>query len=71
MVSGAPSGLPPVAIPPALSEDLQVLGRLGALLMRMHHDLDAARFVPATPRTADGYAAWLRRQLSEPDALVA
>ena len=38
--------------------------------MRLHHDLDARRFIPATPRTEQGYAAWLRSQFAAPDVVV-
>jgi ribosomal protein S18 acetylase RimI-like enzyme len=59
-----------VAIRPATPADLAALGRLGALLVRTHHQLDAARFIPATPRTEHGYASYLGSQLQEPTAVV-
>jgi len=59
-----------VAIRPATPADLPALGRLGALLVRMHHQLDAARFIPATPRTEQGYASFLGEQLHEPNVVV-
>ena len=40
-----------VVIRPAEPEDLPVLGQLGALLVRLHHEFDPARFVAAPPRT--------------------
>jgi ribosomal protein S18 acetylase RimI-like enzyme len=55
---------------PARVEDAAVLGRLGALLVRMHHELDTRRFIPATARTEHGYAAWLQSQLAVPDVVV-
>lgn len=61
---------PAVIIRPATVEDAPALGRLGALLVRLHHELDARRFIPATPRTAQGYAAWLRSQVAAPDVVV-
>lgn len=61
---------PPATIRPATPPDLAVLGRLGALLVRMHHDLDPARFIAATPGTEQGYAAFLRRQLKDPNVVV-
>jgi hypothetical protein len=60
----------PVTIRPATTEDLPVIGRLGALLVRMHHDLDPQRFIPATPKTEEAYASFVWTQLAEPDALV-
>ena len=64
------SEAPPATIRPAAPADLPAIGRLGALLVRTHHDFDAARFIPATPRTELGYASFLGRQLAEPDVIV-
>ena len=61
---------PRVTIRPAVRVDLQSIGRLGALLVRMHHDFDPARFIAATPRTERGYASFLGSQLEEPNAVV-
>lgn len=58
------------AMRPAARADLPTIGRLGALLVRMHHELDPARFIPATPRTEQGYAAFLGSQLEQPDAVL-
>jgi ribosomal protein S18 acetylase RimI-like enzyme len=60
----------PVTIRPATTEDLPVIGRLGALLVRMHHDLDPQRFIPATPKTEQAYASFVGTQLAEPNAIV-
>lgn len=57
-------------IRPAEGTDLPSLGRLGTLLVRTHHDFDAARFIAATAQTEGGYAAFLGTQLAEPDALL-
>jgi ribosomal protein S18 acetylase RimI-like enzyme len=54
---------PAVAIRLAETADLQAIGRLGALLVRTHHDFDPARFIAATPGTAEGYASYLGTQL--------
>jgi len=59
-----------VAIRPATPADLPALGRLGALLVRTHNQLDPARFIPATPRTEQGYASYLGSQLQEPAVAV-
>ncbi|MFL5576342.1 MAG: GNAT family N-acetyltransferase [Gemmatimonadaceae bacterium] len=61
---------PSVAIRPAASADLPAIGRLGALLVRTHHEFDPERFIAATPRTERGYASFLGSQLGEPDVLV-
>jgi ribosomal protein S18 acetylase RimI-like enzyme len=49
-------------IRPAAPTDLPAIGRLGALLVRLHHDLDPERFIAATPQTEGAYAAFLGRQ---------
>ena len=59
--------LPAVLIRPAASSDLEALGRLGALLVRTHHDFDADRFIAVTPRTEQGYRSFFGTQLDKPD----
>ena len=61
---------PAVTVRPAAPADLPAIGRLGALLVRMHHDFDPARFIAAVPRTEERYASFLGRQLEEPDVVV-
>jgi ribosomal protein S18 acetylase RimI-like enzyme len=55
---------------PAIAADLPTIGRLGALLVRLHHDFDPQRFIAATPRTEQGYASFLGTQLAEHDVVV-
>src|SRR5205085_7566709 len=50
--------------------DLPAIGRLGALLVRMHHDFDAERFIAATSRTEQGYASFLATQLDKSNIIV-
>jgi ribosomal protein S18 acetylase RimI-like enzyme len=38
--------------------------------VRVHHEFDPARFIPATPRTEQGYASFLGSQLEEPTVVV-
>jgi ribosomal protein S18 acetylase RimI-like enzyme len=57
-------------IRPATSADIATIGRLAALLVRAHHDFDPKRFIPATPRTAEGYGSFLGSQLDEPSTIV-
>jgi ribosomal protein S18 acetylase RimI-like enzyme len=57
-------------IRPAAPSDLLAIGRLGALLVRMHHDFDPERFIAATPQTEHGYASFLGTQLEEPSVVV-
>ncbi|HWH52850.1 MAG TPA: GNAT family N-acetyltransferase [Gemmatimonadaceae bacterium] len=54
----------------ALPKDLPAIGRLGALLVRAHHDFDPRRFLAATPHTEQGYAKFLGTQLEEPSVIV-
>jgi ribosomal protein S18 acetylase RimI-like enzyme len=58
------------AIRPAAPADLPAVGRLGALLVRTHHDFDPERFIAATPRTEHGYASFLGTQLEQPKVVV-
>jgi ribosomal protein S18 acetylase RimI-like enzyme len=59
-----------VIIRRATPADVDTIGRLGALLVRTHHDFDPRRFIPATSRTAQGYGSFLGTQLDEPDIVV-
>ena len=59
-----------LTIRPATRADLPAIGRLAALLVRAHHEFDPARFIAATSRTADGYAAFIGTQLDAPEMLV-
>ena len=59
-----------VRIRPATTADTPIIGRLGALLVRLHHDLDPKRFIPATWGTERGYGSYLGTQLDEPDIVV-
>ncbi len=59
-----------ITVRPATSADLAALGRLGALLVAVHHAFDAQRFIPATPGSARGYGSYLASQIGEPDVIV-
>ena len=59
-----------VTIRRAAATDMPAVGRLGALLVRLHHEFDAARFIAASPSTPKGYANYLGPQLEEPDVVV-
>ena len=50
--------------------DIPALGRLGALLVRAHHEFDSSRFIAAGPRTEQGYASWLGSQLRNPQVVI-
>jgi ribosomal protein S18 acetylase RimI-like enzyme len=57
-------------IRPAAPADLPTIGRLGALLVRIHYEFDPKRFIAPTPRTEHGYGAFLGRQLDEANVVV-
>jgi ribosomal protein S18 acetylase RimI-like enzyme len=59
-----------VKIRPATPADIPTLGRLGALLVRTHHDLDSKRFIAATPGTEKAYGSFLGTQADEPNIIV-
>ena len=63
-MSAAPS------IRPATLKDVGAIGRLGALLVREHHDFDPQRFIAATPQTEKGYGSFLGTQLEEPTIVI-
>jgi len=49
---------------------MTAVGRLGALLVREHHDFDPQRFIPAMPGTEKGYGSYLGSQLKEPNVVI-
>jgi ribosomal protein S18 acetylase RimI-like enzyme len=59
-----------VVIRPAALADLPAIGRLGALLIRTHHDFDPNRFIAATAESERLYASFLGSQLDDPETLV-
>jgi ribosomal protein S18 acetylase RimI-like enzyme len=59
-----------VVIRRAETRDIPSIGRMGALLVRMHHDLDAQRFIAATSRTETAYGSFLQSQLDEPNVVI-
>ena len=59
-----------VTIRQAVPADLPGIGRLGALLVKTHHDFDPARFMAPTPATPEGYANYLGTQLTEKRVIV-
>ena len=59
-----------LTVRPARAEDMPAVGRLGALLVRTHHDFDPERFIAATRRTADGYGSFIGTQLDDSEVVV-
>jgi ribosomal protein S18 acetylase RimI-like enzyme len=54
----------------AAPPDVAAIGRLGALLVREHHDFDPQRFIAAMPGTEKGYGSYLGSQLKEPSVVI-
>jgi ribosomal protein S18 acetylase RimI-like enzyme len=50
--------------------DMPAVGKLGALLVRAHHDWDPQRFMAASRQTAEGYGSFLNTQLGEEGVAV-
>ena len=61
---------PDVAIRRATVDDIPALGRLGASLVRAHHDFDPERFLAESPDTASRYGSFLGTQLEKSDVAV-
>jgi ribosomal protein S18 acetylase RimI-like enzyme len=59
-----------ISVRPAAPGDLQTIGRLGALLVRLHHEFDPQRFIEAMPQTEHGYASYLGGQLAEKNVVL-
>lgn len=47
-----------VSIRPATQTDLTAIGKLGALLVRSHHEFDPKRFLPLTSATTEVYRSF-------------
>jgi ribosomal protein S18 acetylase RimI-like enzyme len=59
-----------VTIRRAVETDLDAIGRLGARLLRDHHEFDRLRFMAPRGNTEEGYAWFLGTQLQRDDAVV-
>lgn len=59
-----------IAIRRATKTDLPALGKLGALLLRTHHQFDPLRFMAPGSHPEEGYAWFLGSQLHEEDVVV-
>ncbi len=59
-----------IHIRPATPADLPALGRLGALLLRVHHAFDPRRFMAPRDHAEQGYARFLGSQLGDPETVV-
>jgi ribosomal protein S18 acetylase RimI-like enzyme len=61
---------PTLQVRAATTEDLEVLGRLGAYLMRAHYTYDQRRFMAPGSQPERGYARFLGSQLDQPDVAI-
>jgi ribosomal protein S18 acetylase RimI-like enzyme len=59
-----------VTIRPAVPADLPAIGRLGAMLVREHHDFDPKRFIAPIPNLEQGYGSFIGKQMELPDVIV-
>jgi ribosomal protein S18 acetylase RimI-like enzyme len=61
---------PETIIRPAAAADEPALGRLGAMLVALHHDFDPDRFIAPGPHTEAGYARFLTGRIGRQDAVL-
>jgi ribosomal protein S18 acetylase RimI-like enzyme len=61
---------PTLQVRAATTEDLEVLGRLGAYLMRAHYAYDQRRFMAPGAQPERGYARFLGSQLDRSDVAI-
>lgn len=54
----------------AAAADMEAIGRLGAMLVKVHHDFDQQRFLPPTEATPSGYASFLESQLRNEKVII-
>ena len=59
-----------VSIRPAVAADEPALGKLGAALVRQHHDFDPKRFIAPGPDPERGYGRFLAGLLERNDSIV-
>jgi len=72
MSAAAMPPTPPAAatVRRALPADLPAIGRLGGLLVRLHHEFDPQRFIEPPPQIEEGYASFVGRQLDNRDVVL-
>jgi len=61
---------PEVVVRRATQQDLPLIGELGAMLVRAHHEIDPSRFLEPGPDSAKHYGSFLGSQLGRRDAAV-
>lgn len=60
----------PVRVRPATPADAAALGRLGAMLVAVHHDFDPDRFLAPDRSTEQGYGRFLAGQIRRPEVVM-
>jgi ribosomal protein S18 acetylase RimI-like enzyme len=60
----------PVTVRPATLTDQSPIGRLGAILVELHHEFDPDRFISAGPGTERAYGEFLVSQLARPEVII-
>jgi len=61
---------PAIRVRPATPGDAAALGRLGALVVTLHHGFDPDRFIAPGPRTERGYGRFLARELQRKEVIL-
>lgn len=61
---------PTISVRRARPDDARALGRLGALLVTLHHDYDKDRFIAPGPGTDRAYGSFLIAQLERKDVIL-
>ncbi len=64
------AGTRPLTIRRATRADVPTLGRLAVLLVRVHHEFDARRFIAPTEQTETSYGSFLGSQIAEKNIIV-
>ena len=59
-----------VTVRAGVTADLPAIGRLGAMLVREHHDFDPKRFIAPIPNIEQGYASFVGKQMELRDVVV-
>lgn len=59
-----------ITLRPAAPNDAPSLGRLGAMLVELHHGFDPERFLSARPGTEGGYASFLQNELRRENVVI-
>jgi len=61
---------PEIVVRNARSDDAPALGRLGKLLVALHHAFDPDRFIAPGPETERGYGSFLVSQLERQEVIL-